>query len=124
MPANPKPPKPIRDAKHLKNIRQCCCVVCGRVTGIDPHHLLRTPEKAIGRRSGDDKTVPLCGPLWANHHKGNNSPHMWGDETKWFARNGLHGPSIARELWALKDEPEEMQRFAQRMAEVARRAGR
>lgn len=124
MIANPKPPKPIRDAKHLENIRQCCCVICGTTENVEAHHLLRTPEKAMGRRSGDDKAVPLCGAS-RNHHRGPDSPHMAGNETDWFEAHGHYYPdAIAWTFWLARDEPSRMQAYAKQMAEVARRAGR
>ena len=118
MPApNFKPPKPIRDAKHLENIKRCCCVIDGSTRGIEVHHLLRTPEKAMGRRSGDNWGIPMH---WPNHRV----LHATGDETAYFESFGLNGPDMASKFWSLKDDLEEMQRFARRMAEVARRAGR
>lgn len=64
------------DEAHLAFIRTLPCLICGRPS--EAHHLLRTPERGIGRKSDDRHTVPLCDP----HHDG---LHADGNETRYLA---------------------------------------
>jgi hypothetical protein len=88
-----KPPAPIRDRKHVKFVAglSCCIPGCGRQSG-PPHHLLRTPEKCAGRKSGDDKVLPMC----PDHH---HALHMNGDETEFLKFHGIDGPALAAALY-------------------------
>ena len=88
-----KPPAPIRDKKYIAFVGSlfCCIPGCGRNSG-PPHHLLRTPEKCAGRKSGDDKILPMC----PEHHR---ALHLNGDETGFLERNGIDGPALARALY-------------------------
>lgn len=112
--------RPLRDPRHLANIRQCCCVVCGYPTSA-AHHLLRAPGKAMGRRSGDNWLVPLCGHL-EGHHQGPESVHASGNERVWFEAFGLDGNAIAEALWAARGDLEAMQRIARQTAQRVRAA--
>ncbi len=85
--------KPIREEAHLKFIRQLPCCVCGEErTDKDrvAHHLLRTGEHGMSRKSGDDKAIPLCVP----HHDAQfqGSLHHDGNETEWLKRHGILDP--------------------------------
>ena len=104
---------------HLANVRKCCCLICGSLD-VDPHHLLRTGEHGIGRRSADKWAVPLCSGLNTGHHLGRNGPHAHGDEDAWFAEHGLDGRAIARMLWMKRGDLEAMQRIAANAAQKVR----
>ena len=92
MTANPKPPPPIRDRKHLAFVASLPCCISGGTDGVQAHHLLRTSEKAMGRRSGDDSVIPLH---WVAHA----SLHRHGNETVFLARYGIDGPTLAKALY-------------------------
>ena len=93
MPANPKPPRPIRDRKHIGFVYEmaCCIPGCFHASG-PPHHLLRTSEKCGGRKSGDDKVLPMC----PTHH---HELHMDGNETRFLESHGIDGPALAKALY-------------------------
>ena len=88
-----KPPPPIRDRKHMAFVAGlfCCIPECGYQSG-PAHHLLRTPEKCGGRKSGDDKVLPLC----PKHH---HALHMDGNETRFLESRGIDGPALAAALY-------------------------
>lgn len=60
---------PVRDKKHLDRVRSQVCIVC-RALNIamrppsQAHHIREMYPRTLGKRIGDDKTVPLC----AFHH--------------------------------------------------------
>ena len=116
---NFKPPPPIRDESHLANLRECCCVICQTTLNVEPHHLLRTPEKAMGRRSGDNWAIPLCGGL-DGHHRGSESVHANGDETAWFNAFGIDPQQLAADFWAMRGSLWNMQRLASTTAAKVR----
>lgn len=96
----PKRNKPgrVKDKRHLAHVatKPCCC--CGGVSG-PPHHLLRgDPKRGMGRRAGDDFTIPLC----KGHHDElhNCGLHGLGDEKKFLAHHGVDGVALAKQLWA------------------------
>ena len=93
MTPNPKPPRPIRDRKHIGFVYEmpCCIPDCFHASG-PPHHLLRTPEKCGGRKSGDDKVLPMC----PKHH---HALHMDGNEPRFLASYGIDGPALAKALY-------------------------
>lgn len=72
-----KGPLRLRDPDHLKRIRSMACLVCGRSPS-QAHHLTFAQPKAMGRKAGDQYTVPLC----AVHHR---DLHHFGDERKWWS---------------------------------------
>ena len=89
----------LENEKHLKFIRKLPCCVCGEErTDKDraAHHLLRTAEHGTGRRSDDDKAIPLCVP----HHDAQfpDSLHHDGNETEWLKRHGIPDPLFLAEL--------------------------
>lgn len=76
MPPVPKRPKPIRDKKHLAFVRTLPCLICGAY-GCDAHHVRAFQLRTMGKRVGDDKTVPLC----REHHDMAHGP--LGEEAFW-----------------------------------------
>ena len=104
---------------HLANIRQCVCLICGDAR-VDAHHLLRTGEHGMNRRSADKWAVPLCSGLNEGHHLGRNGPHAHGDEDAWFAKHDIDGRAIAKTLWSKRGDLEAMQRIAWRTFQLTR----
>jgi DNA recombination protein Rad52 len=80
-----------RDLRHLQFVATRPCLVCGR-TPSQAHHLKTAQPRALGRKSGDEWTVPLC----AIHHR---ALHDDGDETRWWAAQGIDPFPEARRLW-------------------------
>lgn len=75
--------RPGMSGSHLAMVRNLPCCVCGRggpgvwvVPVIEAHHLLRTGEHGIGRRSSDRWAIPLCPYCHSNLHAN-------GDEQGW-----------------------------------------
>ena len=89
-----KPPRPIRDRKHLAfaGSLPCCIPSCGQPSG-PPHHLLRGSDKCAGRKAGDNFALPMC----PEHHR---ALHLNGDET-WFLdwHSIADGPALAKALY-------------------------
>jgi hypothetical protein len=82
-----------RDKPHLRFVALQPCLVCGR-TPSDAHHLRFAQPRAMGRKNGDDFTVPLC----RMHHSQN---HRVGDEVEWWNANGIDPLPVATRLWAI-----------------------
>jgi hypothetical protein len=81
----------LRDKEHRKFVSTQPCVVCGR-TPADPHHLRFAQPHALGRKTSDEFTVPLC----RLHH---NELHRYGDEVSWWAGVNVDPVPIALKLW-------------------------
>ena len=92
MPAVPKAPKRIEDKAHLAFIATLTCCVCG-LSPVQVHHLLRTGEHGMGRKSGDDKVLPVCPEC---HRK----LHLDGNETRFLRMHGINGRALGGLLWA------------------------
>ena len=56
------------------------------------HHVKIAEPRAMGRKVGDQWTVPLCG----YHHR---ELHDAGNEGAWWERNNLDPIGEARKLW-------------------------
>lgn len=95
-----KSPKPIRNARHLEFIRSLPCVAMGGDYGVVAHHLLRTPEKAMGRKSGDNWCLPL-------YHRVHTQLHACGDEVGFLGDHGITDPmKLAAALWEVTGDHE------------------
>jgi hypothetical protein len=70
----------IRNAKHLKNVRQYPCCYCKTDIDICAHHLTHIKPNGMSMKSDDCWTVPLC-PMC--HHK----LHHYGERRFWIERN-------------------------------------
>ena len=70
----------LRDSKYLDYVRKRGCVICGGEA--QAHHLQRAQPRAMGRKTGDQYTVPLCP---AHHFE----LHDLGDETLFWALQGI-----------------------------------
>ena len=84
-------PRRVRDRDHVKFVAQQTCLVCGR-TPCDAHHLRFTQSRALGRKVGDEFTVPLC----RGHHR---EVHRCGDEAAWWSKLKIDPTTTARKLW-------------------------
>ncbi len=84
-------PRRIRNKEHIRFVAQQACLVCGR-TPSDPHHLRHVQPRAIGRKSSDEFTVPLC----RIHHR---AVHRAGDERAWWNEIGIDPRKVAHALW-------------------------
>jgi len=81
----------IRDKDHLRYVASQPCIICGRSPG-HAHHLRFAQPRALGRKVGDEWTVPLC----ATHHR---ALHSVGDEKRWWAEKGIDPIAQAMRLW-------------------------
>ncbi len=70
-----------KDPRHLKYVASRPCMVCGSQPS-HAHHILYAQPRALGRKVGDEWTVPLC----PKHHR---SLHGFGDEPEWWRRLGI-----------------------------------
>ena len=84
-------PKRIRNKDHLKFVASQPCLICGR-ENVEAHHILFAEPRAMGKKVGDQWTVPLC----AIHHR---SLHMAGNEESWWLTNKQDPMAAAEELW-------------------------
>ena len=89
-----KGPPRLRDKSHLKFVASQACLVCGR-TPSQAHHLKHAQVRALGRKPGDQWTVPLC----AIHHR---KLHDHGNEAIWWPSNNIDPLKVAEGLWQLK----------------------
>ncbi len=80
-----------RDKSHLKYVARQTCLICER-TPSQAHHLKHAQLRAMGRKPGDQWTVPLC----AIHHR---QLHDHGNEGEWWTENNINPLSIAESLW-------------------------
>lgn len=98
---------------HLAMVRKLPCCVCG-YTGhnIEAHHLLRTGEHGVGRKSSDRWAVGIC----KHHHL---KLHANGDEEKFLADRGIDGRALASALWQHRGDQEAMERIVFRFRQEA-----
>ena len=102
-------PLRIRDKEHLRYVASQPCLLCS-ATPSDAHHVRFAQPRAMGRKVGDDFTVPLC----RSHHR---ELHNSGNEAAWWHDMGIDPIEIARELW------EETQALTQGSDADTKRAG-
>lgn len=89
---HPKEPPRKRSKAHLLFVRAQPCLVCQQ-TPCDAHHLKFAQPRALGRKVGDEFTVPLC----RAHHE---ELHRHGNERAWWANLQIAPLPVAQELWA------------------------
>ena len=57
-------PRRVRDRIHLKSVAKQPCLICGRRPA-DAHHLRYAQHRALGRKVGDEFTVPCAAVIIA-----------------------------------------------------------
>jgi hypothetical protein len=92
-------PYRIRDKAHLRFVAAQPCLLCSAAPS-DAHHLRFSQPRALGRKVGDEFTVPLC----RQHHR---DLHDSGNEAAWWHDMGIDAMEIARQLWQETDERRE-----------------
>ena len=60
--ASPKADPPERCKAYREFVSTLCCALCGVEGRTEAHHHGERGEKARGRKVGDLKCIPLCGP--------------------------------------------------------------
>ena len=109
--------RPDMDSRHLANLRLLPCVACGlgllsQKTITQAHHLLRTEERGLSRKSSDRWAIPLC----ARCHQ---ALHAAGDEEAFLAGRGIDGRATASALWAARGDLDGMTRVIYRARQAA-----
>lgn len=84
-------PRRLRDKVHLRFVASQPCLICERSPS-DAHHLRFAQTRAMGRKTSDEFTVPLC----RVHHREN---HRTGREELWWQSKGIEPLTVATELW-------------------------
>jgi hypothetical protein len=84
-------PRRYRNKEHLRFVATKPCLICGRRPS-DPHHLRHLQPRALGRKTSDEFTVPLC----RIHHR---LVHRVGNEAAWWKDAGIDPVKAARQLW-------------------------
>ncbi|TKT72924.1 DUF968 domain-containing protein [Afipia massiliensis] len=84
-------PRRHRDKAHLRFVAAQPCLICERSPS-DAHHLRFAQPRAMGRKTSDEFTVPLC----RAHHREN---HRTGREELWWQSKGIEPLTLAAELW-------------------------
>ncbi len=85
-------PRRIRDKLHRQYVAAQACLICGRQPA-DAHHLRFAQPRAMGRKSSDEFTVPLC----RIHHR---ELHQAGKEMAWWEGFRINPVEVAARLWA------------------------
>jgi hypothetical protein len=84
-------PRRVREKEHLRYVAAQPCLLCS-VTPSDAHHVRLAQPRAMGRKVGDEFTVPLC----RAHHR---ELHHDGNEAAWWHGMGIDPIEIARQFW-------------------------
>jgi hypothetical protein len=84
-------PRRERDKHHLIFVATQPCLICSRAP-CDAHHLRFAQPRMIGRKVGDQFTVPLC----RAHHR---QVHECSDEGAWWSDLEIDAIEIAKGLW-------------------------
>ena len=100
VPTSNREPREGMSANHLAMIRQLPCVVTGEPAS-EAHHILRTGEHGMGRRSSDRWAIPLSTVA-------HRALHAAGDEEVFLIGHGIDGRAVASALWAARGDIEAM----------------
>jgi hypothetical protein len=84
-------PRRYRNREHLRFVMQQPCLLCARKPS-DAHHIKFAQPRALGRKTSDEFTVPLC----RTHHR---AVHHAGNEEAWWKQAGIDPLKVARKLW-------------------------
>ena len=88
-------PHRVRDKEHLRYVASQPCLLCSAIPS-DAHHVRFAQPRAMGRKVGDEFTVPLC----RAHHR---ELHHSGNEAAWWHDMGIDPIDIAQQLWSETD---------------------
>lgn len=88
---NFRPTNRKRDPEHLRHVASQNCLICGRSPS-HAHHVKIAEPRAMGRKVGDQWTVPLC----AFHHR---ALHDAGNEQNWWESMKVDPLATAEALW-------------------------
>ena len=91
-------PRRLRNKAHLRFVASQPCLICERSPS-DAHHLRFAQPRAMGRKTSDEFTVPLC----RVHHREN---HRTGREELWWQSKGIEPLTIATKLWRVSRLPQ------------------
>jgi hypothetical protein len=85
-----KGPERVRSEAYLNDVRGRPCLHCGQVS--EAHHLTFAQPRAMGRKTGDQYTVPLCHTCHMDLHNSPISEKVWWatkgiDPVEWAERN-------------------------------------
>lgn len=86
-------PRRHRNRHRLRFVAEQACLICGRQPS-DAHHIRYAQPRALGRKSSDEFTVPLC----RIHHR---ALHRVGDEQGWWKQVGIDPLRVAQSLWTM-----------------------
>jgi hypothetical protein len=108
------PPRPREgmSKQHASDIAKLPCIACGSVRNVHCHHLLRTGEHGMARRSADSWGIPMCRRCHDPREAG--SLHHNGDEEAWLAARKIDGRGLARSLWEKRGDLAAMFRIVAR----------
>lgn len=84
-------PRRHRNREHLQFVARQGCLICGRKPS-DAHHIRYAQPRALGRKSSDEFTVPLC----RIHHR---EVHRLGNERKFWRQVEIDPMPVAHRLW-------------------------
>ena len=76
--------KKYRSNKYLKSVRGEPCLICMAPPPSQAHHMRHSEHRGFSQKVGDQFTVPLC---WKCH----GDCHTRGNESEWWALNGIDG---------------------------------
>lgn len=104
----------IHNEAHLKAIRQCNCLVCGKFQPSEAAHI-RYGDTSYGKfatgmgQKPDDKwTVPLCADCHRNGSEKRKAQHQM-NERKFWEQEGIDPLEVAIELFACDNHVTRMQ---------------
>ncbi len=98
----------VRDERHLAWIRTLPSVISG-LYGCEAAHVSYAdrrygkPERAKGKKTGDDFTLPLTPD---EHQHGPDAQHKCksGGEREWWMKHGIDATALASRLWAVSGD--------------------
>ena len=79
--------------KHLDKIRGMSCIICESPPKSDPHHITNAEKSGMGRKVGDNWTVPLCRECHGRLHM-----YKYGEKLFW-AMTGIDPLEKSREFF-------------------------
>lgn len=112
LPTRVRSIRPGMSSKHLTMVCMLPSVLSGVTGQTVPHHLLRTGEHGMGRKSSDRWAIPLT----SREH---DALHRDGNEDQFLAAFGIDGRALAKALWAASGDLEAMRGVVFRVRQIA-----